>query len=241
MRAASRPAGHAAIAGSVGGADHAIAGHAPRTAGVVGRGGQGSVAAGGLAGRDVGVPPHPEPLHARAVTTCAHCQRRKGKRTCPALAGMICPGCCGKHRGVDLACPTDCRWLGAGAGGDGDAAAALAYDAEHAPAAARWLAASEDERHAAIIAAHRDAPPGEGTRLHATAHVVVENQLASGLPEPTAALARLVAAGVERHQAIHALASVVVAEIYGIMAQHRPYDPARVGRGLAALSPDDWR
>lgn len=192
---------------------------------------------GGLPGPDGGVPVHPESLHDRVVTTCAHCQRRKGKRSCPALTGVICPVCCGKHRGVDLACPSDCRWLG-----DGDVTEGLAYDADHAPAPARWLSASEDQRIAAVIAAHRQAPTGEGgPRIHATAHVIVENQLAEHVPEPTAALTRLLAAGVERHEAIHALASVVVAEVYGVMAEGRPYDAARLGRGLAALSPDDWR
>ncbi len=39
---------------------------------------------------------------------CVYCHQRKGKRPCPALAGLICSICCGTHRGRAIACPTDC-------------------------------------------------------------------------------------------------------------------------------------
>ena len=42
---------------------------------------------------------------------CDYCHTRKGKRTCPALSGSICPTCCGEHRGVRLDCPTDCPFF----------------------------------------------------------------------------------------------------------------------------------
>lgn len=46
------------------------------------------------------------------MAACVHCGRGKGKRTCPALAGMICAPCCGKHRLRAIDCPADCAWLG---------------------------------------------------------------------------------------------------------------------------------
>ncbi|HEX8107043.1 MAG TPA: hypothetical protein VF516_04905, partial [Kofleriaceae bacterium] len=46
------------------------------------------------------------------MSTCTHCGQRKGKRSCPALAGAICSRCCGQHRLVEIACPTDCVHLG---------------------------------------------------------------------------------------------------------------------------------
>ncbi len=50
------------------------------------------------------------------MAKCSHCGQRKGKRTCPALVGDICSPCCGKHRGREIDCPEDCRFLGGGPG-----------------------------------------------------------------------------------------------------------------------------
>ena len=38
---------------------------------------------------------------------CIMCSR-KTKRVCPALAGMICPACCGSRRGSKIECPSEC-------------------------------------------------------------------------------------------------------------------------------------
>src|SRR6185436_7077811 len=46
------------------------------------------------------------------MTTCVHCRQRKGKRSCPALGGAICPSCCGKHRLQEIDRPADCVHLG---------------------------------------------------------------------------------------------------------------------------------
>lgn len=48
------------------------------------------------------------------MSKCVHCQRQKGKRSCPALGGLICPVCCGEHRMVRIACPADCTYLESG-------------------------------------------------------------------------------------------------------------------------------
>ena len=50
--------------------------------------------------------------YARRVSTCSHCGQRKGKRSCPALAGTICSRCCGQHRLAEIDCPSDCAHLG---------------------------------------------------------------------------------------------------------------------------------
>jgi hypothetical protein len=46
--------------------------------------------------------------------TCAYCHARKGKRQCPALAGLICSPCCGENRLIKINCPADCPYLEAG-------------------------------------------------------------------------------------------------------------------------------
>lgn len=45
------------------------------------------------------------------MSKCAHCHRRKGKRSCPALNGMICSQCCGEHRITKISCPASCVFL----------------------------------------------------------------------------------------------------------------------------------
>ena len=43
--------------------------------------------------------------------SCSICEKRKGKRFCPAVHGRICPQCCGEQREVTLDCPSDCIYL----------------------------------------------------------------------------------------------------------------------------------
>ena len=45
------------------------------------------------------------------MSKCSYCHQRKGKRACPALGGLICSQCCGEHRVVRIACPSDCIYL----------------------------------------------------------------------------------------------------------------------------------
>jgi len=45
------------------------------------------------------------------MSKCVYCQQKKGKRSCPALQGVICSGCCGEHRGRGISCPVDCPYF----------------------------------------------------------------------------------------------------------------------------------
>lgn len=45
--------------------------------------------------------------------SCPLCQRRPGRRQCPALGQVICPVCCGTKRQVEIHCPPDCGYLAA--------------------------------------------------------------------------------------------------------------------------------
>src|SRR6266568_5040376 len=49
-----------------------------------------------------------------ASVKCVDCHTSKGKRTCPALGGLICSVCCGEHRLISINCPADCPYLEAG-------------------------------------------------------------------------------------------------------------------------------
>jgi hypothetical protein len=119
----------------------------------------------------------------------------------------------------------------------------LVYDADRAPDAADWLAADEDVRIAAVRAYHDHLaaqPDLPAPKMHALMHVIVENQLAAGEPpEAAAALARLCAAGMSRHAAIHAVASVVAEEMHAVMKDDRTYDRATTARRLERLRATD--
>ena len=43
--------------------------------------------------------------------SCPSCQKRKGRRDCPALGQRICAVCCGTKRLVEIQCPADCPHL----------------------------------------------------------------------------------------------------------------------------------
>ena len=45
------------------------------------------------------------------MAKCLSCSERKGKRSCPALEGMICSQCSGSKREVEIKCPPDCSYL----------------------------------------------------------------------------------------------------------------------------------
>ena len=51
-----------------------------------------------------------------SLEKCPVCGRR-GKRPCPATGGLICPACCGSHRGSKLNCPPTCAFFPFGPAG----------------------------------------------------------------------------------------------------------------------------
>ena len=92
------------------------------------------------------------------------------------------------------------------------------YDPEVGASAAEWLAIDETERIALVESYHRRrrirVPQ---LTLHATIHVVVENQIALGETVVIDALARLRAEGLTRHDAVHAVGMVLAGQIYELL------------------------
>jgi hypothetical protein len=89
----------------------------------------------------------------------------------------------------------------------------MPYDALKAPDPQDWLELDEQERIDQVIEYHHrhHLPMGESVKLHGVAHVVVENQIALGDPPATReALIRLMGEGLDRHDALHAVGSVVM-------------------------------
>lgn len=88
------------------------------------------------------------------------------------------------------------------------------YTPDQTPNPEQWLALDETTRIRLAEEHHRSA----GTKLpnlraHATFHAIVENQIAENTESVVRAMARLTAEGLARHEALHAIASVLAEHI----------------------------
>jgi len=89
------------------------------------------------------------------------------------------------------------------------------YDPEISPDAEAWLALDEQLRIMLVEQYHRAARIDvQNLTLHATFHAIVENQLAEGLEAVDRALMRLMHEGLPRHDAVHAIGSVLSEQIW---------------------------
>ena len=95
----------------------------------------------------------------------------------------------------------------------------LRYNALQQPDVEEWLDADESERLEAVILHHTEEPdelPNE--QLHASIHVVVENQFVLDNATPVAAaIRRLMGEGLDRHDAIHAVGAVLSKYLWSVM------------------------
>ncbi|MEQ1564643.1 MAG: DUF1841 family protein [Myxococcota bacterium] len=117
------------------------------------------------------------------------------------------------------------------------------YDADHTPDPAAWLAIDDDERRRLVLRHHRGRVErvlhveGYNRVLHATLHVVLENQIAEAEPPVTArAVERLQAEGLRRHAAVHAVLDVLVRRL----GSRTLWDPAAWEAELGGLTAGDW-
>jgi hypothetical protein len=77
--------------------------------------------------------------------------------------------------------------------------------------------------------------------VHASLHVLVESQLASNEPpEALIAAQRLMAGGLSRHDAVHAVGWVAAEHMKRAMEQQRPVDVPGYAAALAGLTRDSW-
>lgn len=104
---------------------------------------------------------------------------------------------------------------------------------------AEWNALGQEERVAIVEQAHADtkSAAGQDPHAHATIHVMVEDRLAAGDAAATRAFERFRAAGVSRHHAIHALASVVTRHMLTMLEKGAPPDEETANRDFDALDP----
>jgi hypothetical protein len=94
------------------------------------------------------------------------------------------------------------------------------YDPETSRPSADWLQTDEGERIELVSSYHRRKKIHlPNAQLHAVIHVVVENQLALGEAVIIETLARLQREGLGRHDALHAIGSVLAVDVYELMQE----------------------
>lgn len=92
------------------------------------------------------------------------------------------------------------------------------YDPLRAPDPGEWLDLGEQERIALVARYHRKAGIRlPNPQLHALMHVIAENQVALGEAPVRAALDRLLEEGLDRHDALHAVGSVLAEHMHAVV------------------------
>jgi len=108
-----------------------------------------------------------------------------------------------------------------------------------------WLDLGEAERIELVRAFHEDLEdemPDDALSIHASVHVVVENQIAMGVELVPETLAKLTRQGLDRHEAIHAIGAIVAEDIFGIVnGNSQEFSPKKYRRKLEKITAKRWR
>ena len=118
------------------------------------------------------------------------------------------------------------------------------YDPMIAPDPRQWHSLDEYERVALVVKYHQQAGiklPDENA--HALLHVVVENQIAQGDETPVeAVLRRLTDENLDRHDAVHAIASILANHMFELMhGENAALGNDEYFAELEKLTADKWR
>jgi hypothetical protein len=118
------------------------------------------------------------------------------------------------------------------------------YDPLKAPNPQEWLALDELKRLSLVREYHRRARVRLPNRdIHAAIHETVENQVALGDEIPVCrTLERLIREGLDRHEAIHAIGSVLVGYLFDVLKDEgSPVDfNAEYFEELEQLTAQSW-
>ena len=121
-----------------------------------------------------------------------------------------------------------------------------AYNPERTPEPETWLELDEQERIVLIETYHRGARIKlPNVTAHALLHAIVENQIALNLDPVVRAMHRLGKEGLTRHDAVHAIGSVVAEHLFDILKTNQNDDAAalqaRYYAAVERLSAASWR
>ncbi|MFL9912776.1 hypothetical protein PQR75_42145 [Paraburkholderia fungorum] len=120
------------------------------------------------------------------------------------------------------------------------------YNPGCAPEPESWLELDEQERIALVETYHRVARIKlPNVTAHAALHTIVENQIALNLDPVVRAMDRLGKGGLTRHDAVHAIGSVVAEHLFDILRTDQNDDAAtsqaRYYAAVERLTAASWR
>jgi len=119
------------------------------------------------------------------------------------------------------------------------------YDPSKTPDPVEWQALDESEQLILVESFHLDANeevPEGGAILHASFHVVVENQIAMGVEPVPATVSKLTRQGVSRHEAIHAVAAIICENMHDLLQGNATtWDAKSYRRRLEKLTAKRWK
>ena len=116
------------------------------------------------------------------------------------------------------------------------------YDPDKPVDAAEWLALDEGEQQLVVERYHKRARIRlPSRRVHAIIHAAIETQVAQGHAAASRALERMLAEGLDRHDAVHAVGSVMAKHMFDIMKHGQSFDEKAYATDLDALSAERWR
>jgi hypothetical protein len=108
-----------------------------------------------------------------------------------------------------------------------------------------WLDLGEAERIDLVQMFHEeleDEMPDDALSIHATVHVVVENQIAMGVELVPETIAKLTRQGLDRHEAIHAIGAIITEDIFDIVNGNiQEFSAKKYRRKLEKITAKRWR
>ena len=168
---------------------------------------------------------------------------------CPCGSGKKFKKCCiGKTEAAPQAASADNRFFADEVDSDADAPIS-SYDPLVAPDPEAWLATDERKRIDVIERYHRRGGiKMDRLTAHAVIHAVVESQIAAGDELPVRrTLLRLMSEGLDRHEAVHAIGSVLAGHLNALLRKDGGALPATGGdsnavyfAALEELTAEDW-
>lgn len=119
------------------------------------------------------------------------------------------------------------------------------YNPSKTPNRRDWLSMDEAERVELISQYHEEnGEYGESLEAHAAIHCAVETQIAMKTPEVCDALGRLLGHGLHRHDAIHAIGSILAEHINDLLSRKEDVEDnpnKKYYERLSRLNASDWR
>ena len=119
------------------------------------------------------------------------------------------------------------------------------YDPSKQLISDEWLDLEESERIRLVRIFHEaldDDLPEDALEMHTMFHVIVENQLAEKVELIPETIAKLTRQGLDRHEAIHAIAAIVSEDIFDLWkGNKKEFSPKQYRRKLEKITAKRWR